>query len=838
MTQGNAGDMKTRSLGPAATRVARTAALLLGALFLWAVPSMSQVVNENLWGGGGVGSIARIGNTLYIAGGFARVGPSSGGGVPLDPSSGAPLRPYASVAGEVYACISDGAGGWFIGGDFSAVGGEPRANVAHLRRDGQLDQWRADADGRVNALLLDDRTLYMGGLFTHVAGQPRCYLAAVSVGCGSLLRWDSKVSGIGSDYSAVNALLLRGKTLYVAGDFATVGGAARRNLAALDVSNGRALGFAPDPDGRIYTLAAEDSLLYVGGGFHTIGGGERQYLAALSLVTGNVQAWDPRVGSARYDYDVWPYVHSLAIASGCLYVAGHFTRAGGQVRGGIASLNLVTGNATDWNPNPVNEPALGSAPFIYAVVVRDGLAYVGGRFDTLGSKPRLNLGAVTLTTGLATDFDPKVGDDVHALAWSGDALYAGGQFTTLWDWQPRNGLAAIDLTTGRLLPWNPDPGGGYVTTIAADGHAVYVGGVFSRINGEPRSNIAALDPASGAPTPWNPGSDGFVYALAPCDGVIYVGGWFTAIGGLLRRGIAALDGATGVPTAWDPGEGGVVETILPAGPTVYVGGSFSSIGGQARHGLAEVDATSGSATPWDPEPDGTVLTLAVAGDVVYAGGYFWQIGGASRTAIAALDRRTGLATIWNPEPADSPDFASPHVNSILASDGAIYAAGDFRRIGGEVRYFVAALDTSKGRALPWDAGAFGGAVLCLLEHQDTIYLGGALTRLGRLPVAGIGACSAVPPPQAATPRLTLRQCFPNPVTTSTTVAFSLPVDEDATLTIYDLQGRLIATPLEHTQRPAGPQFVTVGVGGWPAGCYLYRLEAGGASATRKMLVIK
>jgi len=749
------------------------------------------------------------------------------------------MRPYAKVAGQVYACIPDDSGGWFIGGDFSAVGGEPRANVARIRRDGQVDRWRADTDGRVAALLLDKGTLYIGGLFTQVGGRPRHYLAAVTAARGAVRDWKLDVSGIGSDYSAVNALLIQDGTMYIGGDFAVVGGQNRQNLAALDLASGCVLDFAPEPDDRIYALAVKESTLYVGGEFYAIGGQERPYLAALNAGTGEVQSWDARMGSARYDYDVLPYVCALVPVGSRLYVAGHFTRAGGQVRGGIAALDLASGDATDWNPRPVSEAALSSAPFVYVVTVRDSLAYIGGRFTDLGTKSRFNLGAVSLTTGLATDFDPRVSADVHAVALCEGVAYAGGEFTTLWDWQIRNGLAAIDLDSGELLPWNPDLGGGYVMALAADRHAVYIGGRFSRINGEQRSGIAALDPVSGILTSWNPGCNGSVNVLATSGGIIYVGGYFTSVAGLPRRFIAALDSGSGTPTAWDPGADYIVQTIVPSGSSVYVGGGFDMIGGQPRRGIAELDAASGLATPWNPQTDATIKTIAVARDVVYVGGMFWQIGGAARTALAALDRLTGLATDWNPDPGESPFFPGAEmVSSLILSDGVVYVAGDFGRIGGAERYFVAALDTATAKAMPWNPGAFGGIVTSLVEYDNTIYMGGALTRLGRSPVGFLGGCTAVSPQLLPTPSLALGQCFPNPAVSSTTIPFVLSAAASIALSVYDLQGRLVATPLRDEQRPAGLQHVSLNVGDLPVGCYLYRLEVGGESATRKMLVLK
>src|SRR5437870_4035762 len=47
------------------------------------------------WGvDGEVFSTARIGGTLYVGGAFRNAGPCTGGGVPIDPISGVPIRPF------------------------------------------------------------------------------------------------------------------------------------------------------------------------------------------------------------------------------------------------------------------------------------------------------------------------------------------------------------------------------------------------------------------------------------------------------------------------------------------------------------------------------------------------------------------------------------------------------------------------------------------------------------------------------------------------------------------------------------------------------------------------
>src|SRR2546428_163520 len=88
--------------------------------------ALGQTVNPNLWvTNGPVSAVVRDGGTIYVGGDFTRVGPATGGGVPLDATTGS-LQPFfPKVAGIVRVAIPDGSGGWYIGGSFTYVGGLP-----------------------------------------------------------------------------------------------------------------------------------------------------------------------------------------------------------------------------------------------------------------------------------------------------------------------------------------------------------------------------------------------------------------------------------------------------------------------------------------------------------------------------------------------------------------------------------------------------------------------------------------------------------------------------------------------------------------------------------------
>ncbi len=89
--------------------------------------------------------------------------------------------------------------------------------------------------------------------------------------------------------------------------------------------------------------------------------------------------------------------------------------------------------------------------------------------------------------------------------------------------------------------------------------------------------------------------------------------------------------------------------------------------------------------------------------------------------------------------------------------------------------------------------------------------------------------------------LDLGQNYPNPFgrgagSGSATVAFALPSAAHATIRIYDLLGREAGTILD-ADLEAGGHLVRFTAPALPSGTYLYRLEAGGAGVTRKMILL-
>ena len=76
---------------------------------------------------GEVRTVAQVGDSVVMGGNFTKVGPVTRGAVGIVDTATKSFAPgFPDVVGSVSVAVSDGAGGWYLGGSFSSVGGVAR----------------------------------------------------------------------------------------------------------------------------------------------------------------------------------------------------------------------------------------------------------------------------------------------------------------------------------------------------------------------------------------------------------------------------------------------------------------------------------------------------------------------------------------------------------------------------------------------------------------------------------------------------------------------------------------------------------------------------------------
>ena len=299
-----------------------------------------------------------------------------------------------------------------------------------------------------------------------------------------------------------------------------------------------------DAGGIVYSIAASADTIYIGGNFGSVGGVGRNGLVAIDRGTGTViTAWDP-----GFNGPTTVYALALSADGATLYAGGSFASfgSGPTTRNNIAAIDTQTGVVVSaWDPD------INGVVRALALAPGGATLYAGGDFDMVGSSARTRLAAVSTTTGLATPWNPGANGTVRSLAVSPDGarVYVGGDFLIV-DGQVRRRLAALLATSGAASAWNPDidPAiaiangkGVYALALTANGETLYVGGDFTDIDGKTLPWLVALDTVattagSIADPLWSPAPNGTVRALRLSydENMIYAGGDFTNIGGQVK----------------------------------------------------------------------------------------------------------------------------------------------------------------------------------------------------------------------------------------------------------------------------------------------------------------
>lgn len=598
-------------------------------------------------GDGAVRQVVQRGGVVYALGSFDEIGSFSGPGRVLDAETGADRPGPVFDDGQVSVTLADGAGGWYVGGDY-AIG------VRHVLADGTLDpDFHVGVQGLVTSLARDGDTLYLGGLFGNVAGEDRHDLAAVSASDGSLLPFDVDVTGYITELALAPASGSLPTTLYIAspagvtaldpatgdsrwtssgfddhvralelGDGVVYVGTGE--LVAIDQESGATVEtFDTDLDsGVVHTLLLDGDRLYVG----SDGSGDR--LAVVDAATGEQDpSFDPGVAGGEGSWGAPGGVFDLSLDGDRLWAGGAFTEAGGEPAGGLAVLDAATGAATGTDVPGFHQQ-------VNSVEVSGGAAYVGGHFYLADPHRTSGLAALDADTllpvpGFRATGPIRYGD----LTVSSNALYVAPTHFHGYTrphppyfWNTTATVHAYDRQTGATLPGSTRKVKG-LTGITAVGDRLVVAQRLQNDVRYPRNRITVYGPTGAEVTSWQVPLRGYVTHLNSVRGDLLVAGSFKRTapnGGPRDTALLRLDLQTGKRRAYfDTYIDGPVGDVAVQGGSIFATGLFDEVN-QIRGdfpGLAKFDSRSSVNGQFDPvvrSTNSASSTVPIGSGVVWA----------------------------------------------------------------------------------------------------------------------------------------------------------------------------------------------------------------------------
>jgi trimeric autotransporter adhesin len=373
----------------ASTTTPHVSAADVSAAWQFPVPNWSLSNKEQ----GRVDDMLRIGNVVYIAGNFTISANHAGTTVTRtylaaeDSDTGALLAWAPALNGRAYAlAASPDHSTLYVGGQFTSVNGQPHSHlVAFDVATGAVSAKLPDLKigGTVKAIAQTGSSMYIGGSFTSVAGQAHVRLAELQLGGPGVWTVNPSFKASASDDVRDVVTDASAGRVIVAGWFKTVDGqSGQAHIAALSMASGAPVAWASHPTAEVLDLARSGTSLY----------------AAMGGPGGTALAYDMATGKQRWYYRTDGNVQAVATVGGYPVFGMHgdyvaptanvaMSEYGSSARIQRHKIFQLTpsGALTSWAPALTStDGVLG----VWALKGGNGTLYAGGDFTTVNGAPQ------------------------------------------------------------------------------------------------------------------------------------------------------------------------------------------------------------------------------------------------------------------------------------------------------------------------------------------------------------------------------------------------------------------------------------------------------------------
>lgn len=699
---------------------------------------------------------------LYVGGSIRAAGNNVANALLIDYASGAQWQLFEDDSRVISASVYSQQGTcWYVA---SVSGNEKMLSRLSVFDDNGTvieEQNLPIVYGNINAMLLIDSMLYLGGRFDSLGYVDAGNLARINLNKGEVdTTWTAGLYS--KDYEPVSTLTADENYLYIGGNFDSINHQLCKNLGRVQLADGKLdKSWMPGPDRRVKALLLDADTLYVGGYFEMIGGYARNKVARLDKNKGWVHpGWT--ASSRRGEVNV------VFVIGEYLYAGGDFDRYyNGSEWQNLPHTNLQriekAGGIRDslWRPafnceivnmGNVGGELLAGGPRENDFNVRDSTLFsTMAVFDTQSGK-------------IKTNFNGQLYGYLLHLSAANNKILASGIFQ-LSNYYPLKGLARIHRNTNEPdRNWAPESDwfnsnnfSKIPVNMCTAGEALYVAlasGPLGLLNRDDDQfdfyrmgilPVRKIDRQSGLiDENWLPKMYGEASGVAAWGEYIYVAGDLASAGADSIPYLLRMNAQTGtIDKHWNLNLNGVVHAIEVHNDMLYLCGEFTSVGNIDQPYLARVGLATGEVDKtWKPEMNSTVYRLLVHDELLYCSGAMIDEEQIVQFGLLALDLIEGkpLET-WSP--SDTLYFP---LNMVFA--GNSLAVVGYNRVGATM---LTRMDRFTGKTYSkWQPSAYVwmdavATLLCTYQSDDILYLGGFFNQSEGEARLGLDACQLKDP---------------------------------------------------------------------------------------------